>query len=203
MIEQSGKPIATILDFVGNSGRHKLITAADILGGKVSDKAIENAKKRLLKSEKAIPITELLELTEEQVRNRIEAAKKLAEERRTNLVARVQYSTVLVDPFDAMDISPAAPKSFDAARQLSEKQVALMSRFGIQASKYPYSQAKQLFIELCKRLNDRKATPPQVAVLKRAGYENAGELPQKEAKRLIDNLRNNGWKRPQPEIMDL
>jgi superfamily II DNA or RNA helicase len=196
LIASSEKPRCIILDFVGNAGTHKLITAADILGGKISSKGIEKAKKKMLKTTDPMNVMDVLEHSEEEVRKNMERAKKLAEERRIKLVARSHFTKVDIDPFDALDLKPTAPRSLDAGKKLSEKQVALMSRFGIQASRYPYTQAKQLFIELCKRLNDRKATPPQVAVLRRAGYENAAELPQKEAKRLIDNLRNNGWKRP-------
>ena len=32
-ILESEKPSVTVLDFVGNSGRHKLVSSADVLGG--------------------------------------------------------------------------------------------------------------------------------------------------------------------------
>ena len=43
LIAQSSKPNILIIDFAGNSGRHKLVTTADILGGKLSDYVIESA----------------------------------------------------------------------------------------------------------------------------------------------------------------
>src|SRR3990167_2301775 len=42
-IATSAKSSCKIIDFVGNSGRHKLMTTADILGGNVSEEAIEKA----------------------------------------------------------------------------------------------------------------------------------------------------------------
>src|SRR5262249_7704252 len=42
-IAQSTKPRLLVLDFVGNSGRHKLVSCADILGGKCTDDVIEKA----------------------------------------------------------------------------------------------------------------------------------------------------------------
>jgi hypothetical protein len=42
-IEASGKPAVEVMDFVGNAGRHKLITTADILGGKYEDEVVELA----------------------------------------------------------------------------------------------------------------------------------------------------------------
>lgn len=204
LIEKSEKPRCIILDFVGNAGTHKLVTAADILGGKISARGLTNAKKKMLKTSEPMNVMDVLESSEEEIRKRIERTKKLAEERRIKLVARSNYTKVDIDPFDALDLMPSAPKSFDAGKKLSDKQIAFMARFGIQASRYPYTQAKQLFVELCKQLDAKKATPRQADVLKRAGYENASEIPTKEAKRLIDNLRNNGWKRPviKPDIAD-
>jgi superfamily II DNA or RNA helicase len=203
LIEKSEKPRCIVLDFVGNAGTHKLITAADILGGKITPKGLEIAKKQMLKTTEPTNVMESLEDSEEEVRKRIERAKKQAEERRIKLVARSQYTKVEINPFDAMDLLPSAPKAFDSDKKLSDKQVAFMARFGIQASKYPYTQAKQLFVQLCKQLDEKKATPREAAALKRAGYENAVDIPHKEAKRLIGNLRNNGWKKPRPELMDI
>ena len=45
-IAQSGKPSLLVLDFVGNSGKHKLISTADILGGKCSDDVVERTKQQ-------------------------------------------------------------------------------------------------------------------------------------------------------------
>ncbi len=42
-IARSAKPIATVLDFVGNSGRHKLIMAVDIFGGEINKRTRERA----------------------------------------------------------------------------------------------------------------------------------------------------------------
>jgi len=195
MIANSEKPGCTILDFVGNSGRHKLITAADILGGKVSAKGIELAKKKMLQTGEPMNVMNTLEESEEEARKRIERAKRLAEERRIKLVARSQFKKITVDPFDALDLMPQAPKSFDSDKKLSENQLALMLRFGVDGSRYPYTQAKQLFIELCKRMNKGLASPPQCELLRKYGYDPTN-MPRKEAKRLIDNLRNNGWKKP-------
>ena len=46
-IAASAKPSCLVVDFVGNAGKHKLITSADILGGKVSEEALERAVKRV------------------------------------------------------------------------------------------------------------------------------------------------------------
>lgn len=201
LIAQSEKPRCVVLDFVGNAGRHKLITVADILGGKMSAKAIDIAKKKMLKKEGPMDVQDVLEASEEEVRKRIERAKQLAEERRIKLVARSQFTKVDINPFDAMDLMPAKPKANDMGKRLSEKQVIFMQRFGIDASKYPYTQAKQLFVQLVKRLDDRKATPRQAEKLKKFGYD--PNMPYKEAKKVIDTLAANGWQKPKTVIEEL
>lgn len=195
LIAQSEKARCVVLDFVGNAGKHKLITVADILGGKISDKAIKRAKDKMLKTGEPTNVMEQLEESEEEIRKRIEKAKRDAEARRVKLVARSNFSKIQIDPFDALDLMPSNPKPNDMGKKLSEKQAALMAKFGIDASKYPYTQAKQLFIELCKRLNKRTATPGQCAVLKRFNYDGTN-MPYKEAKKIIDTLEKAGWAHP-------
>jgi type I site-specific restriction endonuclease len=63
-IAASAKPCVTVLDFVGNSGRHKLVTTADILGGKVSEEAREKAKKKIEEKGESADIREELEAAE-------------------------------------------------------------------------------------------------------------------------------------------
>lgn len=204
LIANSVKPRCVILDFVGNAGRHKLITAADILGGKISNKAIEKAKKKMLAKGEPVNVMDTLEDSEEEVRRRIEKTRREAEERRVKLVARAQYSMVDIDPFDAMDLRPMAPKSNAMSKKLSEKQVGFMRKFGIDATKYSYEQGIQLFVELRKRLDAKLATPRECEVLKKFNYDTSN-MSHKEAKRLIDNLRNTGWMQPvnKPDIADV
>src|SRR6185369_10554713 len=59
-IAASAKPSCLVVDFVGNAGRHKLVTSADILGGKVSEAALELAMERALKAGGPVNMTEAL-----------------------------------------------------------------------------------------------------------------------------------------------
>ena len=202
LIEKSCKPRCVILDFVGNAGRHKLITAADILGGVVSDKAIVKAKKKMEEKGQPMNVMEELDQSEEEVRKRIEKTRREAEARRVKLVARSQYSTVDVDPFNALDLLPMDPKKTPSMKRLSEGQLNFMRRFGIEASKYPYEQGIQVFVELKKRLDNKLATPRECEVLKKFNYDTRN-MSHKDAKRLIDNLRNTGWVQPPSPHPDL
>lgn len=77
-IANSAKPHMTVLDFVGVSGRHNLISAVDILGGNYTQDVIEAAKLRLRTTGAAEVIDDVL-ADEAQ---RIEEARIAAEERR-------------------------------------------------------------------------------------------------------------------------
>lgn len=46
-IAASKKPYATILDFVGNSGRHSLVGPVDVLGGSYTEEEVKLAKKKV------------------------------------------------------------------------------------------------------------------------------------------------------------
>lgn len=81
-IANSAKPCMTVLDFVGASGQHSLVSAFDILGGNYTEDVIEAAKRRMAASGETKVIEEVLE--EESKRLAAERAEKerQAEERR-------------------------------------------------------------------------------------------------------------------------
>src|SRR5438477_6229468 len=79
-ISLSAKPIATVMDFVGNAGRHKLIHSLDILGGEVSPRLRELAERELRKTGKPTAIDQMLRDAEElerKERQRLESARKV------------------------------------------------------------------------------------------------------------------------------
>jgi superfamily II DNA or RNA helicase len=112
LIVESNKPYVEILDFVGNSGRHKLVTTADILGIGYSEEVIEAARK---KSEAGdVDMVESLATAKEEAeqKKREEEKKKQEREeeeerkrqmeaaRRARLVGAVDYDVEEVDAFD-------------------------------------------------------------------------------------------------------
>lgn len=106
-IAASDKPAMTVLDFVGNSGRHKIITAADILGGEYSQSVRDYAKDRMEDDEEEVPLDEALEdaridldlLEEEEERQKEEEALRRRMEKRRELVATADYYTQSVSAF--------------------------------------------------------------------------------------------------------
>lgn len=137
MISASNKPHCEILDFVGNSGRHKLVCTADLLGtaqtpeevteraaglaeaGEVDmSEALEQAEEELKQSREAQSLVEELEAErsdrDDEMRLTAEAS------RRVNVVATAKYQTQDVDGFDNSQLEPevkgaggATPKQID------------------------------------------------------------------------------------------
>jgi superfamily II DNA or RNA helicase len=189
-IAASAKPACLIVDFVGNSGKHKLISSADILGGKVSDEAIERAVLAARKAGKPVRMSELLD--EEQ--HSIEQRKLEEAARRARLTARAKYSTQSVDPFDVLEVTPVKSRGWDEGKTLTERQRALLTKQGINPDTMPYSQAKQLIGAIIGRYSQNLCSFKQAKTLKKFGYD--GNMTMDEAKRTIDAIAANGWRRP-------
>lgn len=140
LIAQSLKPWITLLDFVGNSGKHKLICSADILGVSRPQSVVERAAQ--MAEDGDVDMVEALAAAEVED-ERVQAATALEEEmeaeradasdeecvvaaaRRRMVVATASYSVHSVSPFAQHDREPdarhedrATPNQIEALRQL-------------------------------------------------------------------------------------
>ena len=194
-IRNSAKTSCLIIDFVGNAGRHKLVTPLDVLGGKVSDRAITNAIAKAQKSGKPVRVAELLDeeelaiLAEEKKKRELEEAA-----RKARLTGKAKYSTSQADPFDILGISPVKTRGWDGNKQLTEKQRAFLKKSGVDPDTIDYAKAKQLIGEMIGRFSKHLCTLGQARVLKRFGY--SSDLTFQEASATIDAIAKNGWRRP-------
>jgi superfamily II DNA or RNA helicase len=191
-IAQSPKPIATVLDFVGNAGRHKLVRAIDILGGKISSKVRELAERQLLASGKPDRVDQLvieLERKEAEEKHRAEAARK------ARITGKATYTMRTIDPFRAFDLVAPAARGWDTAKALTEKQRSLLMRNGIDADKLSYTQGQQIIAELFRRWNSKLCTLKQANCLKGFGFDTRN-MSMAEASLKITALKANRWQRP-------
>ncbi len=189
-IAASAKPSCLVVDFVGNAGKHKLITSADILGGNVSEEAVDLAVTRARKAGGPVNMSEALDEAEEELK----AQKRLAEAaRRARLVATARFTTRAVDPFDVLHLDPVKPRGWDAGRELTEKQRALLARQGINPEKISFSEGRQLIAEIFRRWDGKLCSFKQAKVLRKYGYDT--EMSFAEASATIDALARNGWRR--------
>ena len=192
-IANSQKPFCEILDFAGNSGRHKLVNAVDILGGKVSDEAVEMARKKIRESNGPVNVQEVLKEMEETKREMDERKAREAA-MRDKIRAKASFSTVDVDPFDVFHIQPVKARGWDHAKTLSDKQRDILLRQGIDPDGMPYGQARQLLNEVFRRWNLKLSSFKQARILRKNGV--TAPMRHEEASRMIDAIaQRNGWRR--------
>jgi superfamily II DNA or RNA helicase len=192
-VAASLKPSCLVVDFVGNSGQHKLVTSADILGGKVSEAAIERAVSEARKAGKPVRMTEALEDAEAETQRLADERRQREAATRARLVARARFSSRAVDPFEVFDISPTHERGWDNGKQLSEKQKGLLLKQGINPEAVNFSQGRQLIAEMFRRWNQNLCSFKQASLLKKHGYD--ANVSREVASKIIDGLARNGWKR--------
>lgn len=185
-IAGSKKPRVEILDFVGNSGRHKLVTCADILGGNHDDAVIERAKAKAEKGGKPKNMLEALDEAEEELRQEREEARRREEADRTRLRLKAKYVTAPVDAFDVFGIAPPRERGWDTGRQPSQKMLALLEKQGIDTSNINFTQARALISEITGRWDKGLCSMKQARILQRAGYPT--DVSREEASKLIDQI---------------
>jgi superfamily II DNA or RNA helicase len=190
-IASSSKPVAVVMDFVGNAGRHKLVHAIDILGGKISDEVRELAETAARKTGRPTAIDQMVmeaSMKADAQRRALEAARK------ARLTAKATYSVRTMNPFDAFDIVAPSMRAWDSGKTLSEKQRALLRKQGVDPDTLDYSAGKTILNEMFRRWNGKLATLRQCHTLKRFGYD-THDLTMQGASELLNQLALNGWKR--------
>lgn len=120
-IAASAKPHCVILDFVGNSGRHKLKSVADVLAGdRVNPVDIEEAVKIAKKTGDAVDIEELVEKARQARERKEERARKakLRREMTRNKAAKIDYQTAEVDLFESNEREAVSSIDHPSAAQI-------------------------------------------------------------------------------------
>ncbi len=122
-IEASEKPICTVLDFVGNSGNHKLVSVADVLAGDdVDARDLEHAIRIAKASKSAEDMQELVEkakLAREEKERKEEERRRLSTHRKADAVSMRAIDVDLFGgtKFDAYrDYTPANPNAATQAQ---------------------------------------------------------------------------------------
>ncbi len=184
-IDESAKPHALVLDFEGNSGRHKLVCTADILGGKYSEPVIRAARKKM--SEKAVDA--MAALGEAQAEQEKRDAQKRAQDmleavKRSKVKARSKYVLSKVDPFDTLNIQRTQIASHEDGKRLSDKQVKMLVLNGINPKQYTYHENCALVAEIHRRWRGNLASYQQAVILRKFGYN--AECTRAEAKAILN-----------------
>lgn len=173
-----GKSHCLVIDFAGNAGRHKLVTAFDVLGDTATDEeralaaklmaadptltllaAVAQAKARLAEARAAEVRRRAAERVERQAA--VERAQREAEER-TRAAVEAQRELFERARIDAMRPPPAAPRVSYSVRAVD-----------------PFTETDMILgIAPVKRDGEKAAADPpseaQLGVLERAGYDTRG-----------------------------
>lgn len=190
-IAASPKQNLELVDFVGNAGRHRLISAADILGGKYSEAEVDRATAAMRTA--AVPADVAEEL--ERAKAEIEAERERERAHRMAVKVKAKYVTSVAEVFDVLDIAPVVERGWDTGRQPSEKMVALLDKFGIPTQGVNFATAKKLIGTVLGRLDHKLCSFKQARVLARAGYD-PKNISFKRAGELITYLAAHNWQRP-------
>lgn len=147
MIRASSKPDCLVVDVVGVSGYHRLVGCADILGGRYDDEIIEEARKRVERGDGERTVDEELQAAKE-------AAEAKARTRRKNIVATVDFSEKMVDPFAALDFFAMREPPWMKGRRVTDGQRRVLENAGvdpIHVSRMNFFAAKQLIDKIFSR----------------------------------------------------
>jgi superfamily II DNA or RNA helicase len=147
-IATSPKPDALMLDFVGNSGRHKLVSMADILGGKYSTEAVERAIKEAKKTAVAVEMTELMQREEEAITLEREERRQREAAKKARLLSKPEYTTTAVNPFGGFQLSLQNEGMTGRNAPISLKQRAFLLRQGVNPDQMHPSMARRKIGEL-------------------------------------------------------
>lgn len=189
LISRSEKPNALILDYVGDSGQHKLVTTADILGGDHDQDVIDLAVRTAKTHGEEVDMRQEIEEAIETRRREEEKRRDL----RVGVRGRVKYSARLVDPFDIFDLAPERDKPYFAGRGATEKQVQFLEKARIPDPRgLTQQQAGQIQREVVRRWNSKQCTYRMANQLKRFGYPTT--LSMEKAGAIIGAIAGNHWK---------
>ncbi len=183
-----------LIDFVGNSGRHKLASALDVLGGKYTEDEEELAQE-LVKKNPGMKARDALD----QAHAQAERLKREAEEaaKRAAIKAKAIYTKSTVNPFSVFHLDVAREMAISdrfGGRSPSEKQLACLERAKIPIPPGCTAQlASKLIGTMIKRREEHLATFGQLKTLQKYGVNDVN-IRFDTASSIITAINANGWK---------
>lgn len=191
-IATSAKPFAEIIDFVGNTGKHQLVSTTDILGGKYPEEVVARAKKMIATQSEYETCD-----TEETLKR---AAKQIADEeasreearKRAIIIGKASFSCSVNRPFAVLGVKLDKSRGWDKPLTDAQKELLKKQRFDVDG--VSTAQAQAMIGEILRRRKSGKCSVRQAAILKQNGF--SPEMSMYEAKQIMDVLAANKWKWP-------
>lgn len=180
-IAESAKPYVSILDFTGVSGRHKLVTPADVLGGNYPQEDVDAAS-RMLEDENGIDVTDALERAKrarEASRDDTAEAQRVAEivGNRHKIMALAKYMLMPQDVFGGpVDYVPRE-RDWARGKPPTEKQLDILEKRGFDreaSNQLSRAECSRIISEIFIRQEAGLATLKQCRALSKRGINTAG-----------------------------
>ena len=209
-IAASGKPNVIVVDFVGNVGKHELVSAVDVLGVNFDPELLRMVREQhadgemdfLECIEEANAIREQRRLQREEAMRRANEARMLAmqhESKLRHIRGHADYSVVEIDakdPFDVLGVNRPVSRGWHRGKEPTEKMVTFLERQGIDNPRqYNFHEAGALIGRIKKRWDANQCSVKMAKLLAKYGID-ASEMGFDDAKAEIDAIAANGWKRP-------
>lgn len=189
-----GKKELLLLDFLWNTERHELCRPACLIA---KDKKIADKMTELInQSGKPVNLEEAEnQASEEEVQKRESSlAEKLeaCKHRKGKLVDPLQYELSI----HAEDLVNYVPAFGWESEPVTEKQAETLEHFGINPALVDCAgKAKEILIHVRKRIDAGLATPKQIKLLERYGFQRVGDWTFQQASSMISRISAQGWKR--------
>lgn len=184
---ETGKRDLLVLDFVGNSYIHSLVTVVDILDNN-QDKEV---KQRTLELCEQNPKKSVLEAMQE-------AEELVASERRAKVICEAKYRIVNVDPFNILGSSSRQGRW--GGIEPTEKQIAILVKNGLDVNGLDKGQAGALIDAIISRQQDGLCTYKMARQLAKRGLN--PDVSFEDARKAMDLIAANKWKTPGQLYMD-
>ena len=194
-IANSKKPRALVIEFTGNSGKHRLQSTGSVLGGKYPDIVIQKAQEIARDKEGAVDVQEVLEEAKEAIARNDYKDRQL-------VIADVKYRMKKATPFERYGVKPPVEPVWHKGRKASDRQLAALRKFGIEVNDRPtFCEASSLMDTAVKRRKADLASYRQIAVIQNNGHMQVEgkpllEVSFSEASKFIDHLSKSWKKKP-------
>lgn len=188
-IAASRKPDTMILDFTGNCGKHKLVSPADVLGGKYPDEDIATVAKEIANGH-AVDVGKALERAQRERVAENKAERSIYDAARARIVATAKY---LLEPADLFDgtFTPGRERAWERGAAPTETQIANLERHGFKREdiqRMNKHECARLWGEIVMRVRMGLCTVKQARLLERRGVKGAAKLTFAEASQRINEL---------------
>jgi len=181
-IASSAKQAVEVLDYCGNSGRHRLVHLADALAGRDAEDLAERAERAVHHAAQDQAVDVLAVMDREEVLMRQEAEAKA----RRGIVVKAKYATQEINPFALVDLAPDRQANWERGVPASEKQMALLRRMRIGIPALLTRREASRLIDAAMAT----PTPGQAWVLQKHGRD-PRDFTRKTASIEIDRIKGN------------